>query len=266
MTIRFKNPPVNELVIGAYFKPSLDDLNSEHIGLLWSRFRDDFPIVKQREPLSVNALSRAPTMRFDDEFFFMPRFWFISQDEVNLIQVQKDAFLLNWRKRESKYPNYADHLKPCFDHNFAKFEEFIREDVGRSELKIGLCELTYVDLIQPCDYWQGPHDTKRLISSFALPNWGSTESSALDFNCEYSYELEPNFQLKISLKTTNSNNTPSIPNLIIESRVTGLLDGASKAATDDWYEKAHGVLVDWFLKMTDRQIQEKHWQPEGLSK
>ncbi len=37
MKVRFKNPPINELIIGVYFHPPLARLRSEHIGLLWSR-------------------------------------------------------------------------------------------------------------------------------------------------------------------------------------------------------------------------------------
>lgn len=262
MAFRFKFPPINELVIGAYFNPSLHALKSEHIGLLWSRFRDDFPVVKQREPLSISGLS--PAIPFDDEFLLMPRFWFISADEVSLIQVQKDAFLLNWRKRDTEYPNYAEHLKPCFDRNFAKFEEFVREDVGATDFKIGRCELTYVDLIKPCEYWQGPQDTQNLISSFEIPDWGPSNADTTEFNCQYRYEIASNLELSISLRTTRQNGMPSVPNLVIESKVTGLLDGAAKADTDGWYENAHDVLVDWFLRKTDRQIQTTHWQPEEI--
>ena len=43
MTIKFENPPINELVIGTYFNPPLANLRNEHIGLLWSKFRDEFP-------------------------------------------------------------------------------------------------------------------------------------------------------------------------------------------------------------------------------
>ena len=265
MSIRFKNPPINELVIGAYFNPSLRTLKSEHIGLLWSRFRDDFPIVKQREPLSIGVLNPTVSVGVSDEFLFMPRYWFISEDGASLIQVQKNAFLLNWRKQDTEYPDYTDHLKPCFDRNFAKFRNFLQEDVGATDLRIGLCELTYVDLITPCEYWQGPQDTQKLISSFEIPNFGVAGSNTTEFHCQYQYEIAPNLQLGISLRTTRQNEPSNVPNLIIESKATGLFEGATHADTDGWYETAHNVLVDRFLQMTDPQIQTMYWQPEDKS-
>jgi hypothetical protein len=34
------------------------------------------------------------------EVFPLPRFWFVAKDEATLLQVQKNAFLFNWRKND----------------------------------------------------------------------------------------------------------------------------------------------------------------------
>ncbi len=94
---RFRNPPINELIIGAYFEPPVIALRSEHIGLLWSRLRHEFPVVKQRKPLGIVEPPPRAVLTISEEFLVMPRFWFVSKDKVHLIQVQKNAFLLNWR-------------------------------------------------------------------------------------------------------------------------------------------------------------------------
>ncbi len=65
-----------------------------------------------------------------DEFMAMSRFWFVSENEVSSIQVQKSAFLLNWRRRSFKYPHFAANLKPGFDKYLGIFKEFRRRDVG----------------------------------------------------------------------------------------------------------------------------------------
>jgi len=96
MAVKFKNPPIHELVIGARFAPQLRALRSEHIGLLWSRLgRKDFPTVHQKPPLDVPIPSAT-------EFLPMPRFWLESKEDDKLIQVQKNAFLLNWRSRSTR--------------------------------------------------------------------------------------------------------------------------------------------------------------------
>ena len=262
MNVRFKNPPINELVIGAYFDPPVIALRSEHIGLLWSRFRSEFPKVEQREPILVGIHRHASPEIMANEFPFMPRFWFVSEDETNLIQVQKNAFLLNWRKRKAEYPHFSEHLKPCFDSYFAVFNEFLREDVGVSDLGIGACELTYIDVIDPCEYWQGPQDTSRLIPSFAVPDCATAPGVAPAFNCMYRYEIEPNCQLQIAIRTAEATGDPNSPRLILEFKTLGRPGSVAKSDLDAWYDQAHDAIVARFLSMTDEHVQRTHWIPE----
>jgi len=185
MPVKFGNPPIHEMVIGARFAPQLRALRSEHIGLLWSRLgRKDFPNVHQKPPLGVPTPS-------ETEFFPMPRFWLESKEEDKLIQVQKDAFLLNWRKRESEYPSFAGKLKPEFDRCFEIFEAFVHEDVDEPEIRIEHCEITYLDLIRPCEYWGGPKDTRNVIPSFVAPTCVTALDADASFDCTFSSMSRP---------------------------------------------------------------------------
>src|SRR5580704_19342195 len=105
MSIKFKNPPISELVIGVYFDREIPSLRSEHVGLFWGQVREDFPNIQQ-QPL-VNAPVRQP---FPQQIFissesWMPRFWLEASDGSTLMQIQKNAFLFNWRKKETDYPH-----------------------------------------------------------------------------------------------------------------------------------------------------------------
>lgn len=118
MPVHFDNPPINEVVIATYFAPPLAALRSEHIGLLWQEIRDDFPSVRQRLPTA--PLVPLPIAPEDAEVFPMPRYWFIAGDSINLIQVQKDALMLNWRRQDMDYPGYT-RVKPAFDKYYTVF-------------------------------------------------------------------------------------------------------------------------------------------------
>ena len=265
MNLRFKNPPINELVIGTYFDPPLYALRSEHIGLLWARLRDEFPTVQQREPLGGWAAAHETVMPIGSEFLIMPRFWFISENESNLIQVQKNAFLLNWRKRESEYPHFTEHLKPNFDKYYDVFDEFAREDVGVGDLQIGRCELTYVDLIQPCDYWKGPEDTSKLIPSFVVPDFGSAHGVAPAFDCGYRFEPVAGVQLHVAIRTAEAADDPGSPCLVLEFKAIGDMSGVPKSSTERWYKQAHDTIVACFLNMTSQEIQRTYWILEEKS-
>jgi hypothetical protein len=45
MRREYKNPPVNELVVGVYFAKPLLSMRAEHIGIFWKRLDKDFPTL-----------------------------------------------------------------------------------------------------------------------------------------------------------------------------------------------------------------------------
>jgi len=262
MKVRFKNPPINELVIGAYFDSPA--LRSEHVGLLWSRLRDDFPNVEQRVPLGALGMVQDAIGTIGSGELPMPRFWFVSKEGDNLIQVQRNAFLFNWRKRESEYPRFSEHLKSSFDKYYDVLEAFAREDTSVGEIKIRRCELTYVDLIRPCEYWRGPEDTPKLIPSFALPDFGSLHGAASALDCSYCLEPVSGLQLHVAIRTGEANGDTGLPVLVLEFRAFGDMGGVVKSDADAWYEQAHDAIVTCFLNMTSKEIQRKYWIPEEV--
>ena len=94
MNVKYKNPPINELIIGAYFDQPIVPLRSEHVGLFWAEVRTKFPKIQQQPELSLPIMG--PTLTFQigltDEPYPMPRFWLISEDDTILMQIQKNAF------------------------------------------------------------------------------------------------------------------------------------------------------------------------------
>ena len=264
MKVRFKNPPINEVVIGAYFDPPLTALRSEHIGLLWARLREEFPAVEQRPPISSAVQSQEDILTFDIEFMPMPRYWFVSEDEATVIQVQKEVFLLNWRRRNSEYPHYAENLKPGFDRYYRILEEFLKDDVGLERPEIGRCELTYIDMIKPSEYWQGPQDTSNIIRSFSIPDCASAQDTAPVFNCAYRYNVDSNLQLHVTIRSAELVDSLGSPFLYLEFKAFGAPNGPEKSDADTWYDRAHEVIVAQFMNMTNEQIQRNLWVREEI--
>ena len=259
MKTRFENPPINELVIATYFNPPLFTLRSEHVGLFWSRIRDEFAAVEQQAPVGgAEAFEQ-----LSGEFFPMPRFWFVADDKINLIQLQKNAFMLNWRRRDAEYPHFAENLKPAFDKYYRIFEDFAREDVGIQDIKIDLCELTYINTIEACEYWRGPQETARVIPSFVLPETGIETSAAPAFNCTYVYVVSKDLQLRVGIRNGEATAKQGTPMLVIEIKATGRLGQVGKSAADAWFERAHDAIIACFVGMTSKDIQHTYWKPVG---
>ena len=256
MKTRFQNPPINEVAISIHFSPPLSALRNEHVGLFWSKIRDRFPTVEQREPTGgVSAFSMT-----SGDVFPMPRFWFISEDQASLIQIQKDTFIFNWRRSDTAYPHFDEHIKPAFDKYYRVFEEFVRTDAGVQEFGIDRRTLTYHNMIEPCDYWEGRQDTVKVIPSFAVPGCGHVCNDGTAFNCRYLYRLASDLHLGVTLRSVDP---PSgkLPVLVFEISAFGCPGEAGESAADLWDERAHDAIISCFMSMTSKEIQRAYWKP-----
>ena len=254
-SIAFRNPPINEVVVSTYFNPPLSDLRSEHIGLFWGAIKEDFPVVSQHPPVGT-GLDVSP-----EEAFPMPRYWLIAENEINLIQVQKNAFIFNWRRKNEEYPRFHKDIKPNFDKYYGRFSEFIRSETNMEYPTIDLCELAYVNTLEQCEYWKDPKDTANIIPSFSIVNLGEKYSNPAGFNCNYTHGISNDLQLNISIRSIARVRQPDTPVLIFEIRASGRLGQVAKSGTDEWFERAHDAIIECFLAMTSREIQTRLWKP-----
>ena len=253
--IAFENPPVNEVVVSTYFNPPLSDFRNEHIGLFWGRIKDEFPEVSQQIPVGIGPEIVA------DELSSMPRYWFIADNHINLIQIQRNAFMFNWRRRDEDYPRFDDYIKPTFDKYYGLFSEFIRSEINTGkELAVDLCELTYINALEPCEFWRGPQDTKNVIPSFSIVRPGINVSHSPGFNCNYAYEIAADLQLNIGIRAGAKSEQPEVPVLIFEIKASGRLGRTSKSETDKWLERAHEAIIRCFAGMTSCNIQAGYWK------
>jgi uncharacterized protein (TIGR04255 family) len=253
MSTTFNNPPINEVVVATYFNPPLSELRSEHVGLFWNQIRDDFPVVQQQPPLGMG-----PDLSVR-ELFPMPRYWFIGADEVHLLQLQKDALMLNWRHRDgNEYPQFP-YIKGRFDHYYHVLSEFARTEIGVDEPTVGQCELTYVNVVGVSDYWTRPEETRSVIPSFALPSPGVDFVGHPSFNCQYFYRVEADLRLDVSVRS-GPGTVNDGPRLIFEIKAIGHLGNGSKSAVDAWFDNAHDSIINCFVAMTDQRVQVDYWQ------
>jgi uncharacterized protein (TIGR04255 family) len=146
---KFKKPPVVETALGVQFAP-LKSFSIPHFGLFWNAVRSDYPQQAMKPPLGnvVEDLARpAVPDRIGIQLMAEPeaRCWFLNASGTELIQLQRDRFVRNWRKvtGSENYPSY-DELKPRFERDWTRLLEFLeREGLGRPE--VNQCEVTYIN-------------------------------------------------------------------------------------------------------------------------
>lgn len=165
----FDRPPVIEVLASVQFDPP-NGFNAVHFGLLWNRFRDKFPNVEQKPPLPqiVERLGVGPLQQVQVEFSsepHLPRLWFVSRSGDELIQIQPDRLIRNWRavpQLGNPYPRYQDRIRPQFKADYVTFESFL-ESEDLKPVEVNQCELTYINHIVPNEYWSTHSDLAAVV-------------------------------------------------------------------------------------------------------
>ena len=148
----FKKPPINEVILSFQFA-SLEKLKGPYVGLFWKSLRSQYPDISEQPEvapvfetfgapegarlIAFQAFSSPPT----------PRFWLQKEGLPDLLQIQRDRIMHNWRWMPEKvYPRY-EKVRSKFEKEVQKFEDFLKaERLGK--LDINQCEVTYVNLIE----------------------------------------------------------------------------------------------------------------------
>jgi uncharacterized protein (TIGR04255 family) len=164
----FSNPPVVEVALSVSFEP-LNGYTSAHTGLYWNRVRDQFERAEEHPPYKIpleNEVAEPTARGMNVEVLkhLEPRIWLVNSDETELIQIQKDGFFRNWRKRsEEPYPRYKN-LRQRFEREFTDFAAFVNE-IGLGRLKTLQCEVTYVNQILAGEGWQRLGEIHKVLAS-----------------------------------------------------------------------------------------------------
>jgi uncharacterized protein (TIGR04255 family) len=180
----FERPPVTEVVLSMQFA-TLENMKSFHVGLFWARFRSEYPDVSEQAPINAmfetfgKAAQAGPPLQLE-QFLSppMPRYWFEKRGTPDLLQLQQDRLIHNWRKQDDAavYPRY-EALRERFRSEVEEFIAFLEnEKIG--VLRPNQCEVTYTNIIEMSGI-DGLHDRLERIT----PLWTGqfSETSAADF-------------------------------------------------------------------------------------
>jgi uncharacterized protein (TIGR04255 family) len=146
----FQAPPLTEVVLGAQFDV-IPGFLTPHIGLVWQHFRKAFPLLEEQPALPPVFETFGSNPQFVPGMIQLmmgpetPRTFFINEARTELLQVQKDRFLHNWRKigEADTYPRFERMLE-TFQAGFSTFEKAILSE-GLGPIIPNQCEVTYIN-------------------------------------------------------------------------------------------------------------------------
>ena len=154
---------------------SLTGLTSAHIGLFWKEVIDRFPKLQEQVPLpSVpieRAGSRQGSLQLEIAHGPRTRMWLVDDQDRELVQIQHDRFVRNWRKtgEDDTYPRYENHIRPRFKEDFDNFVRFASLH-GIGDVKPLQCEVAYFNQIRPAEsVWSSLSDMYKATSTHTPP-------------------------------------------------------------------------------------------------
>jgi uncharacterized protein (TIGR04255 family) len=173
----FDDPPVVETVLSVQFE-ALPLIRTAHLGLLWNEYQASFPKTEDRPTLDPvvelfpeRALERVglKLQAFDSPP--VPRLWFINAPGNEMIQVQNDRFIKNWRKEgdEERYPHYDETIRPNFDRDYRIFVAFLEKNQLGTP-RVNQCEVTYVNHILAGVGWERYGELGKIFTFWRSPD------------------------------------------------------------------------------------------------
>lgn len=180
----FRHPPVGEVVLALQFE-NLDKLDVRHAGALTERFHTRLPRFVAQAPLDpiferFGEFRAAPNLSVQMvDLPLFPRLWLIDEKEAELVQIQRDRLMHNWRRMSDseEYPRYSQ-LRKAFLHDWTTMSAFVGE-LGLGTLLPTQCEVSYVNHIDVGPLENGYPDPSTIFS-FLSPTLATHGEAAFE--------------------------------------------------------------------------------------
>jgi uncharacterized protein (TIGR04255 family) len=264
--VHFEAPPVAETILGVQFVP-LRKLTLPYQGLFWSKVRRRYPRQEVHPPLphtaqeSFMGLVVQPSISLELTSEPDARCWFIDDSSTQLIQIQRDKFIRNWRKRPGageEYPRY-DHLRPRFEQDWGLFVDFLAdEDLGTPE--VNQCEVTYVNHIELGSGWDSLGELYRVLTVLGQPAPRSFLPEPEMFVVNTRFVMEEQMgRLHVSAQPAiRAHDRKQVLQLTLTAR--GAPAGSGIEHLLSWFDRGHDWIVNGFVDITAPQMQ-AIWRP-----
>lgn len=256
ITPKFDSPPVIETALSVEFKP-LEKWGIPHFGLFWQRIRQSFPEFSVKAPLAseIETFDKPKLVTAQIEFMSEPevRCWFFDSKADQLIQVQHDRFVHNWRRTGDRpYPSY-DAVRPSFESNWDVFSAFLREeDLGRPQ--VVQCEMTYVNHFESGREWTAMNDLPRVLMPWSGKLSEGFLPSPEQIQMAMSFLMPDNRgRLRIGLQPVIRTADRKVT-LQLTLIARGAPASSEKESILEWFDLGHEWIVRGFADLTSPEM------------
>lgn len=253
----FARPPVEEVVLSVLFNP-LDRLLAPHLGEIWQEFKKyGFAHIVEQPPVVSAVEMPVSAQEAQLRIGYVPdlaRIWFIHETETQIIQVQRDRFMFNWRKAgpDQVYPGFSA-ICENFEGFYTRFTQTVK-NMQIGEVAPAQYELTYIDQLRHGEGWNTLADLGKIYNMFVDSDWVGADS--VDFRASFPVEdLRGRLHVSIGNRIKIPEQTPTLQ--------TGFtVRGFPENAEDTmrmWFKSARDKIRERFTGMFTEDIQIKEW-------
>jgi uncharacterized protein (TIGR04255 family) len=264
----FDDPPVVEVYLSAQFEP-ISGFDAGHLGACWEEFHSQFPKAKH-QPVLAHELEHFGAFPISPAFQIplrLPdiqvRLALTSDDEAQLIQIQADRFVHNWRKigSDAAYPRY-EAIREQFETYFKTFCRIL-DAHNLDAPKIDQCEVSYINHI-PASAERGGHaGAPRVFRQLQLMQDTEPlpETEDIGVRARYILRDENNapFARLHTLMQPAAINGPDDRVFLFSLLVRGRPAAPTIASSFDFYDLGRSVIVRAFAALTTPEMH-KAWR------
>ena len=228
-------------------------------------FRDRYPKVEEQPPLApVFEKFGLPPAQAEGPRFILSqipdviRYWFIGDGGNELLQVQVDRLVHNWRKisPEAAYPRY-EPLRAQFESEVKRIDAFLQAE-GLGEIKPNQCEVSYINHISLGDEIE-PEDKFDHVFTVWQEAYSSEYLKRIErgqFSIAYiipGEQTEPFGRLHVQVE-------PAVVRTTSKRLIQFSLTVRGKPAHDsvelafEWLDKGRDVVVRAFTALTKKEM------------
>jgi uncharacterized protein (TIGR04255 family) len=261
----YERPPIVEMVLGVQFA-ELPGFKTVHAGLLWEeKFRAAYPRFSEQAPLepSFEVFNSQQRLKFEIKQMpgLPPRLWFMNEKDDELVQIQANRFIRNWRGEGMNYPRY-ERLRESFFCDLQEFGSFLKHrNIGT--IQPNQCEITYVNRLrlEGCDLGIKPGVALKLFHPEALLPSDEGERLPDPEGCNLSarYVLkdangEPRGRLHVTVQPWQRE-----PDLRLDMIVRGMPASPDLKAVADFFDEGRKTIVNGFTAITTERMHQE-WE------
>ncbi len=257
---RFDRPPVVETVFSIEFTP-LPRWEIPFFGLYWSTIRERYPRCSSQAALlsQIENLSDEPTPQQPLAITLSPvsphvRCWFFNEQETELIQIQRDRFIFNWKKGivDQSYPHY-ERIRPVFSREWDQFRAFVEHnDLGKWEIR--QCEVAYINHIELGIGWKDYAELSSVLAPWSGAASGSFLQRPEDVEIGARYRL-PDGRGRLYIRTQPAiRHTDQKEILQLTLTVRGRPSSQEPASVFDWFDFAQPWVAQSFVDFTTEEM------------